>query len=94
MREFPSLTMLLVAILVLGSAACATKPRPTWTKPGASDADLQHAEAECMNTAGVARAPAPYAGVGAGPPRSEDISSRGRDGYVSCMEAKGYTRNP
>ncbi len=74
-------------------AACA-KPaeRITWSKEGDTATARQHAEAECANAASVARAVAPYAGVGSTPPRSDDYAGRGKEGYIACMEAKGYTR--
>jgi hypothetical protein len=81
--------------LVLVLAACSTPAAPgTWIKEGATAIDLRHAEAECVTVAGVARAPAPYAGIAAGPPRDADISARGREGYAACMESKGYSRSP
>jgi hypothetical protein len=83
-----------VVIVILGLVACTTPTKPTWTKEGASATDLEHAEAECTTSAGVARARAPYAGVRSGPPRDEDLSARGRSGYMTCMEEKGYTRSP
>jgi hypothetical protein len=80
-------------VLVLLMTACA-KPaeRITWSKDGDTAIAREHAEAECANAASVARATVPYAGAGAGPPRHIDLAGRGREGYVACMESKGYTR--
>jgi hypothetical protein len=84
-----------IVVLVLAMVACA-KPaeRMTWSKEGATATDLQHAEAECVNSAGIVRDPGPYAGGGTVPPRSADFAGRGRDQYIACMQSKGYTLAP
>jgi hypothetical protein len=82
-----------VAVVGLVVVACA-KPaaeRITWSKDGDTPVAREHAEAECANAASVERVTVPYAGVGAGPPRSVDLAGRGREGYIACMESKGYT---
>ena len=82
-----------VVVLVLALVACA-KPaeRITWSKEGDTVTAREHSEAECANASGAPRAPVPYAGTVAGPPRGVDLSGRGREAYIACMESKGYTR--
>ena len=85
---------LVVLVLMMVTVACAKQAeRITWSKEGDTATGRAHAEAECANAASNARATVPYAGTIAGPPRSIDLAGQGREGYVACMESKGYTRD-
>jgi len=81
-----------VVLGVLVTACAKPAERIKWNKEGDTATARKHAEAECANAASVAQAPVPYAGTLAGPPRGIDLAGRGREGYIVCMEAKGYTR--
>jgi hypothetical protein len=82
----------LVVLMVLAVACAKPAEQITWSKEGDTATARAHAEAECANAASNARATVPYAGTIAGPPRGIDLAGQGREGYVACMESKGYTR--
>jgi hypothetical protein len=82
----------LVVLMVLAVACAKPAERITWSKEGDTATARTHAEAECANAASSPRATVPYAGAAAGPPRGIDLAGQGREGYIACMEANGYTR--
>jgi hypothetical protein len=78
--------------LAASLASCATSSDRAWEKAGATSQMRQRDDAECLTVAGLERVPQVYAGSAAAPGRETDASGRGYAAYVSCMEARGYTR--
>jgi hypothetical protein len=83
--------MRLVALLAT-VAACATSADGKWEKAGASPAAMERDDAECLTAAGLERVPRVYAGTAGVLGRDGDATGRGYAAYVTCMEARGYTR--
>jgi hypothetical protein len=78
--------------VALGLGACASSSERDWEKPGATLAVLEADESECLAAAGVQRRPQVHAGTAGIPGREGDFAGRGYEAYVTCMQAKGYTR--
>jgi hypothetical protein len=72
--------------------ACSSSVERNWEKPGGTPTALQADESECLATAGPARRPPLSAETAGNPGREGDFTGRGHEGYVTCMQGKGYTR--
>ncbi len=73
----------LAFFLLLFLVVCCTGPDVRWRQPGASQADMQRDDADCLQAA--------YnAGVDASLLRRKPVPEAQQKAYVSCMQAKGW----